>query len=92
MQLGIHDSTIEYLDKILNQRQQMQKEIKTVQSMKYRKIGLTQIALTDAERKAMSKNTMKIFNSEGSKIYEELNQERQNKGLPELINPFMKGN
>lgn len=69
----------------------MQKEIKTVQSTKYRKIGLTQIALTDAERKAMSKNTIKTFNSEGSKVYEELNKERRNKGLPELINPFMKG-
>ena len=89
--MNIHDSTIEYLDKLLEQRKQLQKEIKNIQLMRYRKIGLRHIELSEAERKEISKNIMKKFNSEGSKIYDSLNHERQNKGLSELSNPFMKG-
>lgn len=89
--MNIHDSTIEYLNKILNQHQQMQKDIKNIQLMQYRKIGMKQIALTDEHRKEMCKSTMKTYNAECSKIYDILNQERQNKGFTELLNPFMKG-
>lgn len=89
--MNIHDSTIEYLNKILNQHQQMQKDIKNIRLMQYRKIGLKQIALTDEHRKEMCKSTMKTYNANAQKIYDVLNQERRNKGLSELLNPFTKG-
>ena len=89
--MNIHDSTIEYLDKLLNQHQQMQKEIESIKSKQYRKVGLKQIALTDEERKEMSKSTKNTYDAEYSKIYNILNQERRNEGFPELLNPFTKG-
>lgn len=89
--MNIHDSTIEYLNKILNKHQQMQNDLKNIQSMRYRKIGLYQIETTDEYRKEMCKRTMKTYNAECSKIYGILNQERQNKGFSELLNPFTKG-
>ena len=89
--MNIHDSTIEYLDKLLNQHQQMQKEVKSIKSKQYRKVGLKQIALTDEERKEISKSTKNTYNAECSKIYNILNQERRNKGFSELLNPFTKG-
>ena len=58
--------------------------------MRFRRIGLCQIAVTDEDKKMMIAITKKKGIEEISKVYIQLNQERQKSAIPKLINPYTK--
>ena len=58
--------------------------------MQYRKIGLGQIAMTDEDKMVMIEVAKRKGTEQCSKVYTQLNQERQKAGLPKLTNPYIK--
>lgn len=86
--MNVHESTIEKLNEVLEHHQQMQKAVKTIRSMQYKKIGLIQVAVTDEDRKLMIATVRKKGTAQCSGVYEEINQARQKAGLPGIPNPY----
>lgn len=86
--MNVHELTIKYLNQVLFQHQQMQKAVKTIRSMRYRKIGLSQVAMSDEDRKMMIVAAKRKGIEQCSKVYTLLNQERQTAGFPKLTNPY----
>ena len=68
----------------------MQRAVKTIRSMRYRKVGISQIAMSDEDRRVMIATANRKGTEQCSKVYTQLNQERQTAGLSKLINPYTK--
>ena len=80
--------TLEGLQRVSALQQAKQKEVKSIRSKDYKKIGLYQLEVTDADKRTMIARVEDDCSKHCSLIYEDMNQERIKAGLPELYNPY----
>ena len=91
MRLDIHEKTSARLKVVTALQNKLQKDKKHIQGMKYRKLGMNLIAVDEFQKQRMMNRAVTDCNGACSKIYEQLNRERLQAGLPALENPYQKG-
>ena len=88
--MEVLQQTQEQLKKVLLLQQAKQREISSIRSKQYVTKGRCQFAISDEEKKSLILKIGRSCNDHCSQIYDELNQVRMQKGLSELINPYVK--
>ena len=86
--MNSHEDSIETLEQVSRLQSELNQVVKAIRIMKYRKLGLNQVVISEDQRQRMIHSAVTQCNQKCSKLYNEMNKDRLKSGLPALQNPY----
>lgn len=86
--MDILEKTAKQLKVVIALQNKLQADKKHIQGMQYRKLGMNLLSVDGQWKQMQIQKAIRDCNSACSKIYEQLNRERSEVGLPDLENPY----